>query len=125
MVTNNQIFNPIPKNKTMDHTLVTTSIALEGYKVTKQLGLVRGVTVRSRSALGNIAGGFQSLFGGRLSIYVELCENTREEAYQLMIQHAQVMGANAVINMRYDANEIMQGVTEVLAYGTAVIVEPA
>ena len=109
----------------MDHTLVTTSIALEGYKVTKQLGLVRGVTVRSRSALGNIAGGFQSLFGGRLSIYVELCENTREEAYQLMIQHAQVMGANAIINMRYDANEIMQGVTEVLAYGTAVVVEPA
>lgn len=109
----------------MDHTLVTTSIALEGYKVTKQLGLVRGVTVRSRSALGNIAGGFQSLFGGRLSIYVELCENTREEAYQLMIQHAQVMGANAVINMRYDANEIMQGITEVLAYGTAVVVKPA
>jgi uncharacterized protein YbjQ (UPF0145 family) len=108
----------------MDHALVTTSIALEGYKVTKQLGLVRGVTVRSRSALGNIAGGFQSLFGGRLSIYVELCENTREEAYQLMIQHAQVMGANAIISMRYDANEIMQGVTEVLAYGTAVVVEP-
>lgn len=109
----------------MDHALVTTSISLEGYKITKQLGLVRGVTVRSRSALGNIAGGFQSLFGGRLSIYVELCENTREEAYQLMMQHAQVMGANAVINMRYDANEIMQGITEVLAYGTAVVVEPA
>ncbi|HZX57832.1 MAG TPA: YbjQ family protein [Mucilaginibacter sp.] len=109
----------------MDHSLVTTSISLEGYKVTKQLGLVRGVTVRSRSALGNIAGGFQSLFGGRLSIYVELCENTREEAYQLMVQHAQVMGANAIINMRYDANEIMQGITEVLAYGTAVVVEPA
>ena len=109
----------------MDHTLVTTSTGLDGYKITKQLGLVRGVTVRSRSALGNIAGGFQSLFGGRLSIYVELCENTREEAYQLMVQHAQVMGANAIINMRYDANEIMQGVTEVLAYGTAVIVEPA
>ena len=108
----------------MDHALVTTSISLEGYKVTKQLGLVRGVTVRSRSALGNIAGGFQSLFGGRLSIYVELCENTREEAYQLMVQHAQVMGANAIINMRYDANEIMQGITEVLAYGTAVVVEP-
>jgi len=107
----------------MDHALVTTSISLEGYKVTKQLGLVRGVTVRSRSALGNIAGGFQSLFGGRLSIYVELCENTREEAYQLMVQHAQVMGANAIINMRYDANEIMQGITEVLAYGTAVVVE--
>jgi uncharacterized protein YbjQ (UPF0145 family) len=109
----------------MDHTFVTTSTSLEGYKVTKQLGLVRGITVRSRSALGNIAGGFQSLFGGRLSIYVELCENAREEAYQLMIQHAQVMGANAIINMRYDANEVMQGVTEVLAYGTACVVEPA
>ena len=109
----------------MDHTFVTTSVSLEGYKVTKQLGLVRGITVRSRSALGNIAGGFQSLFGGRLSIYVELCENAREEAYQLMLQHAQVMGANAIINMRYDANEVMQGVTEVLAYGTAVVVEPA
>jgi uncharacterized protein YbjQ (UPF0145 family) len=109
----------------MDHTFVTTSTSLEGYKVVKQLGLVRGITVRSRSALGNIAGGFQSLFGGRLSIYVELCENAREEAYQLMIQHAHVMGANAIINMRYDANEVMQGVTEVLAYGTAVVVEPA
>lgn len=109
----------------MDHTLVTTSTTLEGYKVVKQLGLVRGITVRSRSALGNIAGGFQSLFGGRLSIYVELCENAREEAYQLMIQHAQVMGANAIINMRYDANEVMQGITEVLAYGTAVVVEQA
>jgi uncharacterized protein YbjQ (UPF0145 family) len=107
----------------MNHTFVTTSTSLEGYKVTKQLGLVRGITVRSRSALGNIAGGFQSLFGGRLSIYVELCENAREEAYQLMLQHAQVMGANAIINMRYDANEVMQGVTEVLAYGTAVVVE--
>ena len=109
----------------MDHTFVTTSTSLEGYKITKQLGLVRGITVRSRSALGNIAGGFQSLFGGRLSIYVELCENAREEAYQLMIQHAQVMGANAIINMRYDANEVMQGITEVLAYGTACVVEPA
>jgi uncharacterized protein YbjQ (UPF0145 family) len=96
---------------------------LEGYKIVKHLGVVRGITVRSRSALGNIAGGFQSLFGGRLSIYVELCENSREEAYQLLIQHAQVMGANAIINMRYDANEVMQGITEVLAYGTAVVVE--
>ncbi|HVV55338.1 MAG TPA: YbjQ family protein [Mucilaginibacter sp.] len=109
----------------MDHALVTTSTGLEGYKITKHLGLVRGITVRSRSALGNIAGGFQSLFGGRLSIYVELCENAREEAYQLMIQHAQVMGANAIVNMRYDANEVMQGITEVLAYGTAVVVEKA
>lgn len=107
----------------MDHSLVTTSISLEGYKIVKHLGVVRGITVRSRSALGNIAGGFQSLFGGRLSIYVELCENAREEAYQLLIQHAEVMGATAIINMRYDANEVMQGITEVLAYGTAVVVE--
>lgn len=109
----------------MDHSLITTSNELVGYKIVKHLGLVRGVTVRSRSVLGNIAGGFQSLFGGQLSIYVELCENAREEAYQLLIQHAQVMGANAIIAMRYDANEIMQGVTEVLAYGTAVVVEKA
>ncbi len=107
----------------METSLVTTANSLEGYKIVKQLGVVRGVTVRSRSALGNIAGGFQSLFGGRLSIYVELCENTRQEAYQLLIEHARVMGANAIIAMRYDANEIMQGITEVLAYGTAVIVE--
>lgn len=107
----------------MDTSLITTSTGLDGYKVTRHLGVVRGITVRSRSALGNIAGGFQSLFGGRLSIYVELCENAREEAYQLLIQHAQAIGANAIINMRYDANEVMQGVTEVLAYGTAVVVE--
>ncbi len=107
----------------MDHSLVTTSTSLEGYKIIRHLGVVRGITVRSRSALGNIAGGFQSLFGGRLSIYVELCENAREEAYQLLIQHAEVMGANAIVNMRYDANEVMQGITEVLAYGTAVVVE--
>jgi uncharacterized protein YbjQ (UPF0145 family) len=107
----------------MDSSLITTSTSLEGYRVVKHLGVVRGITVRSRSALGNIAGGFQSLFGGRLSIYVELCEKAREEAYQLLIQHAQAQGANAVINMRYDANEVMQGITEVLAYGTAVVVE--
>ncbi|MBB6126923.1 YbjQ family protein [Mucilaginibacter lappiensis] len=107
----------------MDTSLITTSTSLEGYHVTKHLGVVRGITVRSRSALGNIAGGFQSLFGGRLSIYVELCENAREEAFQLLVQHAQVLGANGIINMRYDANEVMQGITEVLAYGTAVVVE--
>jgi uncharacterized protein YbjQ (UPF0145 family) len=109
----------------MDASLITTSTGLDGYRVVKNLGVVRGITVRSRSALGNIAGGFQQLFGGRLSIYVELCENAREEAFQLMAQHAQVLGANGIINMRYDANEIMQGVTEVLAYGTAVVVEKA
>ncbi|SDD91797.1 Uncharacterized conserved protein YbjQ, UPF0145 family [Mucilaginibacter pineti] len=107
----------------MDTSLITTSTGLEGYRVVKHLGVVRGITVRSRSALGNIAGGFQSLFGGRLSIYVELCENARQEAYMLLIQHAQAIGANAIISMRYDANEVMQGVTEVLAYGTAVVVE--
>ncbi|QQL49310.1 YbjQ family protein [Mucilaginibacter ginkgonis] len=109
----------------MDHTLITTSTGLEGYKVIKHLGVVRGITVRSRSVLGNMAGGFQALFGGQLSIYTELCENAREEAYQLLIQHAQAIGANGIINMRYDANEIMQGVTEVLAYGTAVVVGKA
>ncbi|RFZ94974.1 YbjQ family protein [Mucilaginibacter conchicola] len=109
----------------MDTSLITTSTALEGYKVTKHLGVVRGITVRSRSVVGNFAGGIQSLFGGRLSVYVELCENAREEAYHLLIQHAQALGANAIINMRYDANEVMQGITEVLAYGTAVIVEKA
>ena len=106
-----------------DQQLITTSTTLEGYRITKHLGLVRGITVRSRSIFGNIAGGFQTLIGGKISIYVELCEKTREEAYQLMIQHANERGANAIINMRYDANEVMNGVTEVLAYGTAVVVE--
>lgn len=103
--------------------LITTSNILEGYRITSHLGLVRGITVRSRSIFGNIAGGFQTLFGGKISIYVELCEKTREEAFQLMMQHANERGANAIINMRYDANEVMNGVTEVLAYGTAVVVE--
>jgi uncharacterized protein YbjQ (UPF0145 family) len=103
--------------------MITTSIALEGYRVTRNLGVVRGITVRSRSVLGNLAGGLQSIMGGRLSIYVELCETSREEAFQHMIQHASERGANAVINMRYDANEVMNGITEVLAYGTAVVVE--
>src|SRR5690349_14246953 len=107
----------------IEQQLITTSNTLEGYRVTKHLGLVRGITVRSRSIFGNIAGGFQTLFGGQISIYSELCEKTREEAYQLMIQHGNERGANAIINMRYDANEVMNGVTEVLAYGTAVVVE--
>jgi len=103
--------------------LVTTSTNLEGYKITKQLGIIRGITVRSRGLGGNVMGGLQTLVGGKNTIYTELCETTREEAYQLMMMHAQERGANAVINMRYDANEVMQGVTEVLAYGTAVVVE--
>jgi len=107
----------------MDHSLVTTANNLEGYKIVKHLGIVRGITVRSRSLGGNIAGGLQSLFSGRLSVYVELCEGAREEAYQLLIQHAQAIGATGIVGMRYDANEIMQGITEVLAYGTAVVIE--
>lgn len=107
----------------IDQQLITSSTMLEGYRITKHLGVVRGITVRSRSIFGNIAGGFQTLFGGKISIYVELCEKTREEAFQLMLQHAGERGANAIINMRYDANEVMNGVTEVLAYGTAVVVE--
>jgi uncharacterized protein YbjQ (UPF0145 family) len=103
--------------------LITTSTSLEGYRVVKQLGLVRGITVRSRSILGNMAGGFMTLFGGRSEIYTELCERTREEALQLMIRHGKEIGANAIINMRYDANEVMSGLTEVLAYGTGVVVE--
>lgn len=103
--------------------LVTTSTSLEGYRITKQLGLVRGITVRSRSIVGNIAGGFMTIFGGKSAIYTELCERAREEAYQLMIRHGQDMGCNAIINMRYDANDVMSGLTEVLSYGTAVVVE--
>jgi uncharacterized protein YbjQ (UPF0145 family) len=115
---------PLVANLTiMERTLITTSTGLDGYRIVKQLGVVRGITVRSRSVVGNFAGGIQSLFGGRLSVYVQLCERAREEAYQLMIQHGQQTGANAIINMRYDANEVMNGITEVLAYGTAVVVE--
>jgi uncharacterized protein YbjQ (UPF0145 family) len=107
----------------IDAGMITTSIELSGYRVTKNLGVVRGITVRSRSLLGNLAGGLQSLMGGRLSIYVELCETSREEAFQHLMQHAFERGANAIINMRYDANEVTDGITEVLAYGTAVLVE--
>lgn len=102
--------------------IITTSSQLEGYTITQQLGLVRGITVRSRSVLGNMAGGFMTIFGGKSKIYTDLCEKAREEALQLMIQHGKEMSCNAIINMRYDANEVMSGLTEVLAYGTAVIV---
>lgn len=107
----------------IDQQLITTSNKLEGYRIIKHLGLVRGITVRSRSLLGNIGGGVQALFGGKISIYVELCEKTREEAFQQMLQHAEERGANAILCMRYDANEVISGVTEVLAYGTAVLVK--
>jgi uncharacterized protein YbjQ (UPF0145 family) len=104
--------------------LVATTNDLPGYRIVAHLGLVRGVTVRSRSVIGNIGGSIQSIFGGKLSIYVDLAEAARKEAYELLVAHAAEMGANAVIAMRYDANEIMEGITEVLAYGTAVRVEP-
>jgi uncharacterized protein YbjQ (UPF0145 family) len=107
----------------VDKTLITTCTSLEGYRITKQLGLVRGITVRSRSIIGNMAGGFMTMFGGKSAIYTELCENAREEALQLMIKHANEMGGNAILNMRYDANEVMNGLTEVLAYGTLVVAE--
>jgi uncharacterized protein YbjQ (UPF0145 family) len=107
----------------VDPSMVTTNIELSGYRIVKNLGVIRGITVRSRSIFGNIAGGFQTLVGGKISIYVELCEKTRAEAFQHMMQHADELGANAIISMRYDANEVINGVTEVLAYGTAVIAE--
>jgi len=103
--------------------LVTTSTQLEGYRIVEHLGVVRGIIVRSRSLFGNIVGGLQSLLGGNITIYTELCEKTRRDAYDLMIEHASQIRANAVINMRYDANEVMSGIQEVLAYGTAVVVE--
>jgi uncharacterized protein YbjQ (UPF0145 family) len=104
----------------MDHSLVTTGFDLTGKRISRQFGVVRGITVRSRSVIGNIGAAFQQLLGGNISLYTELCEKARTEAYELMIQHAQALGANAIIGVRYDANEISDGVTEVLCYGTAV-----
>lgn len=104
--------------------IVSTTNDISGYKVVRHLGVVRGITVRSRSVVGNFVGGVQSLFGGKLSVYVTLAETARQEAFDHMVEHAGQGGANAIIGMRYDANEIMDGITEVLAYGTAVFVEP-
>lgn len=109
----------------MDRRWVTTTFGFDGVRVTRHLGLVRGITVRSRSVVGNFGAGIQAIFGGNISIYTELCEQAREEAFALMLRHADEMGANAVIGMRYDANEVSAGITEVLAYGTAVVVEAA
>src|SRR5215831_18538302 len=106
------------------HENVTTAFELPGYRVTKNLGVVRGIIVRSRSVFGTIGAGLQTIVGGNISIFSDLCEQTRNDAFELMLDHAAEHGANAVIGVRYDATEIMQGVTEVLAYGTAVLVEP-
>jgi uncharacterized protein YbjQ (UPF0145 family) len=104
--------------------LVATTNDLPGYRIVAHVGMVRGVTVRSRSVIGNVGGAIQSIFGGNLSIYTKLAETARQEAYDLLVAHAREAGANAIVAMRYDANEIMDGITEVLAYGTAVRVEP-
>lgn len=107
------------------HNMVTTQFELDGFRVTRTLGVVRGIVVRSRSIFGTIGAGLQTLVGGNITLLTNLCEKTRQEAFDLMLQHAAELGANAVLAARYDATEVMQGVTEVLAYGTAVFVEPA
>jgi len=108
----------------MQQAMTTTTFTLDGYRVVRTLGLVRGITVRSRSILGTLGGSLQTLVGGNITLFTELCEKTRAESFAMMIQHAEQMGANAVIGVRYDATELMQGVSEVLCYGTAVVVEP-
>lgn len=107
----------------ISHDLTTTTFTLDGYKVKKQYGIVRGIVVRSRSIFGTIGAGFQTLVGGNITLLSNLCEKTREDAYEMMLRHAAELGANAVLGLRYDATEIMSGVTEVLCYGTAVYVE--
>lgn len=107
------------------HPLTTTTFELPGYRVVKSLGVVRGIIVRSRSIVGNIGAGIQSLFGGNISLYTSLCERARDDTFRQMLAHASELGANAVIGVRYDATEIASGITEVLCYGTAVVVEAA
>ena len=108
----------------MDRSFATTAFTLDGYRIVKNFGIVRGITVRSRSIIGTVGGALQTLFGGNISLFTELCERTREESYEMMLEHAREIGANAVIGLRYDTTELMQGVSEVLCYGTAVFVEP-
>lgn len=107
----------------LDSTMVTTALDLPGYRVVRNLGIIRGIVVRSRSIFGTIGASLQTLAGGNITLYTQMCEKTREDALELMMQHAAQLGANAIICMRYDANEVQQAVTEVLAYGTAVVVE--
>jgi uncharacterized protein YbjQ (UPF0145 family) len=114
---------PTPTGIVLDRHMVTTAFELPGYRVVRSLGVVRGITVRSRSIVGNFLGGLQTLFGGDITIYTELCEAARQATYGDMVRHARQAGGNAVIGMRYDATELMAGLTEVLCYGTAVVVE--
>ena len=109
----------------MNLAMTTTSLSLDGFRVMRSLGVVRGITVRSRSIVGTIGGALQTIVGGNITLFEELCERTRADAFARMIQHAEALGANAVVGVRYDATEVMQGVTEVLCYGTAVTVQPA
>ncbi len=109
----------------MQPEMVTTALELPGYRVVRNIGVVRGIVVRSRSLVGNIAGGLQTLFGGNITVYTNLCERTRTEAYEMMCRHAEAAGANAILMTRYDANEIFNGVTEVICYGSGVWVEEA
>ncbi len=113
-----------PRAGNVPHNMVTTAFELDGYRIVRDLGVVRGITVRSRSLFGTIGAGLQTLVGGNITLLTELCEKSREEAFNLMLLHAAQIGANGVVGTRYDATEIMQGVTEVLCYGTAVVVEP-
>ncbi|HUD20572.1 MAG TPA: YbjQ family protein [Candidatus Saccharimonadales bacterium] len=106
----------------MDKNNITTALELPDKKIVKNLGLVRGITVRSRSIFGSLGGSLQTIVGGRISLFTSLCEKTREEAFELMVKHAEELGANAIVSVRYDATEVMNGVTEVLCFGTAVIV---
>ena len=118
------LLHNIEMSPTPSHQMVSTTFELPGYRTTRTLGVVRGIVVRSRSIFGTIGAGLQTLFGGNITLLMNLCEKTRGEAFELMLRHAGELGANAVVGARYDATEVMQGVTEVLAYGTAVLVEP-
>lgn len=115
---------PATRSGTIAPEWVTTGLTFEGHRIAQHLGVVRGIVVRSRSIVGNIGATFQTLFGGNITLYTELCEHARQDAFDLMRSHAAALGANAIVAMRYDANEVAAGVTEVLAYGTAVVIQP-
>ena len=109
----------------IDAKMITTALELPGYRVTRNLGVVRGIIVRSRSIVGNIGAALQTIVGGNITLYTSMCERARGDAYDLMVAHAREIGANAILGMRYESNEVMAGITEVLAYGTAVVIDPA
>ena len=123
-ITKNPPYPVSTQQYSVGHHMVTTAFELPGFRITRNLGVVRGITVRSRSVFGTIGASLQTLVGGNISVFTQLCEHARYEAFGIMIQHVSEIGANAIIGARYDANEVMGGVTEVLAYGTAVVVEP-